>query len=452
MQRYIPNTEAQQKEMLAEAGFGSFNELYADIPENMRLSAPLSLPAPLGEPQLLRRAKELAKKNVSAEDTACFLGGGAYDHFIPSAVERIVSREEFYTAYTPYQPEISEGTLQAIFEYQSMICMLTGMDVSNASMYDGATALAEAAMMACTAQRRGTVAVSAGVNPESLAVLRTYAQARGKKLVMLPLKDGRTDTAALAASVGPDTAAVIIQSPNFYGLVEDFAAAADIAHGCGALAVEACEPFSLALLKSPGELGADAAVGEGQPLGGRLNCGGPYFGFFAVKKPLMRKMPGRIAGMTKDTSGRRGFVLTLQAREQHIRREKATSNICSNEALNALTAAVYLSVLGKEGFEEAAHRCLDNAHYAHDRLLESGAFEEIFPGPFFMEFALKYRGDLNKLEKALARRGITGGLDVGRRYPESGLENVCLIAVTEKRTREEIDEFADIAGRTAAER
>ena len=447
MQRYIPNTEAQQKQMLADIGLTDFDGLFADVPQSMRLKKPLGLPEALSEPALLRRAKALAAENRSADDCACFLGAGAYDHFIPSVVGRIISRQEFYTAYTPYQPEISQGTLQGIFEYQSMISMLTGMEVSNASMYDGATALAEAAMMACAATRRKEVVVCGGLNPEISAVLATYTRARGVAVKTVPLKDFRVDIEAVKAAVSKNTAAVIAQSPNFFGTVEDIAALAEVAHCCGALMAEVCEPVSLALLKSPAELGADVAVGEGQPLGNNLNFGGPYFGFFATSKALMRKMPGRIAGMTVDQDGRRGYVLTLQAREQHIRREKATSNICSNEALNALTAVVYLTVLGRDGLCKVASQCVRKAHYACDKLLATGKFEKLGDAPFFMEFALRYRGDPSDLNSRLLGRGIIGGLDLGRRYPALGADGAYLVAVTEKRTRDEIDALAEEAAK-----
>ena len=447
MQRYIPNTESQQKQMLAETGLKDFDGLFADVPESMRLKTPLGLPEALSEPALLKRAKALAAENRSADDSACFLGAGAYDHFIPSVVGRIISRQEFYTAYTPYQPEISQGTLQGIFEYQSMISMLTGMEVSNASMYDGATALAEAAMMACAATRRSEVVVVSGLNPEMSAVLATYTNARGVSVKYVPLRDYRADVGAVKAAVDKNTAAVIAQSPNFFGCIEDVSSLAQAAHGAGALMVQACEPISLALLKTPAENGADVAVGEGQPLGNALNFGGPYFGFFATSKALMRKMPGRIAGMTVDQDGRRGYVLTLQAREQHIRREKATSNICSNEALNALTAVVYLSVLGKEGLLEVAGQCVRKAHYACDKLLATGKFELVSDAPFFMEFALRYKGDPAELNRRLLGRGIIGGLDLGKRYPALGADNVYLVAVTEKRTKDEIDALAQEAAR-----
>jgi glycine dehydrogenase subunit 1 len=321
-----------------------------------------------------------------------------------------------------------------------MICTLTGMDVANASMYDGATALAEAALMACGAVKRKSILISRAVSPDSREVIETYTRFRGCKVEEFGFTDGRIDVDELNKTISSNTAAVILQSPNFFGIVEDIEQAAGIAHQNGALLIVSCDPISLALLKPPGELGADIVVGEGQSLGSPLCFGGPYLGFFATKKELMRKMPGRIVGMTEDHNGRRGFVLTLQAREQHIRREKATSNICSNQALNALAAAIYLSTLGKQGLKEVALQCMRKAHYAFDRLIETGAFTPVFDAPFFMEFTLKYRGDVFDLNRKLLKEKIIGGYDLGSRY--DGMKNVWLLAVTEKRTRAEIDNLA----------
>lgn len=439
MAGYIPNTAAQQDEMLAAVGMQNFEELFADIPESVRLKRRLNLPSAMSELEVTAHLRKLAAKNSNTNEYACFLGAGAYDRYIPSVIRHLISRQEFATAYTPYQPEISQGTLEAIFEYQTMICELTGMDISNASMYDGATALAEAAGMACGVKRRKKILMPLSMNPMNREVVSTYARFKGNEAVTFGSTDGLADLDELERLVDGETAAVLIQSPNFFGCVEEVEKAAQIAHTKGALLAVSCDPISLALLKSPGELGADIAVGEGQSLGSPLSFGGPYFGFFAVKKEFMRKMPGRIVGQTTDQDGKTGFVLTLQAREQHIRREKATSNICSNEALNALAATIYLSLLGKQGLREVALQCARKAHYAYDRLIQSGAFEPAFSAPFFQEFTVKYHGDISKLNKVLLEDKIIGGLDAGKYGQE--LQNHWIVAVTEKRTREEIDTF-----------
>ena len=351
MWRYIPNTGEQQQEMLEEIGVSCVDELFTDIPENIRLNRDLDLPEALSEMELIGHMRQLADKNISTGECACFLGAGAYDHYIPSVIQHLVRRQEFYTAYTPYQPEISQGTLQAIFEYQTMICRLTGMDVSNASMYDGATAVAEAAAMACRSTGRTDIIVAKTVHPQSREVLKTYSRFAGRQVVEWNYKDGRLDFEELEKLLSENTAAVIVQNPNFFGLIEDLSDLADMVHQNRSLLIVSCNPISLALLKPPGDMGADIVVGEGQPLGNPLSFGGPYLGFMAAKDKFMRRMPGRIVGETRDKEGRRGYVLTIQTREQHIRREKATSNICSNQALNALAAAIYLSALGKSGLK-----------------------------------------------------------------------------------------------------
>lgn len=437
MHPYIPNTLEQQREMLDVIGAKNIEDLFKSVPENVRLKKSLGIHKSLPEMEVRKRLKSLADKNINTEDYACFLGAGAYDHFIPSVVENLLSRQEFYTAYTPYQPEISQGTLQAIFEYQTIICELTGMDVSNASMYDGASALAEAAVMACGATKREEIVVAKCVNPETREVLKTYARFRGITVTEFELKDASIDPESLDKIVSDNTAAVIIQTPNFFGIVEDVAAAAEIAHKHGALLITSCDPVALALLKSPGESGADIAVGEGQALGNPLNFGGPYLGFFAAKQSLLRRMPGRIVGQTVDKNGSRCFVLTVQTREQHIRREKATSNICSNEALCALAACIYLSAMGKEGLRKAAQLSLNKAHYAYDSLIATGKFKPVFSAPFFKEFAVTYNGSIDELNSALLSEHIIGGYDLGKTYPE--LKGGWLVAVTEKRTKEEID-------------
>jgi glycine dehydrogenase subunit 1 len=444
MYKYIPNTDVQQAEMLKAIGMDSMESLFRDIPQDVRLGRALNLPEALSDPELMAHMRGLASRNADVDEYACFLGAGAYDHYIPSAVGHLLSRQEFYTAYTPYQPEISQGTLQAIFEYQTMICELTGMDVANASMYDGASALAEAASMACHAVKRKEILVADTVHPEYRSVLKTSARVKGITVIETGYSNGSIDTEDLESRVTANTAAIIVQSPNFFGIIEDLKRYSEIAHRNKSLLVACVDPVSLAILKSPGELGADIVIGEGQALGNPLSFGGPYLGFFATTKELMRKMPGRIVGETTDMQGNRGFVLTLQAREQHIRREKATSNICSNQALNALAATIYLTLMGKKGLREVAELSLQKAHYAFDRLVETGRFEPCFNAPFFKEFAVRSRVPVEVLNKRLIGEKIIGGYMLGRDYPE--LADGWLIAVTEKRTREQIDNLVRKAG------
>lgn len=443
MAGYIPNTKEQQREMLAAAGMSSFLELFADIPESVLLKRRLDLPSALSEPEVMGHLRELAAKNSNTDDYTCFLGAGAYDHYIPAVIHHLISRQEFATAYTPYQPEISQGTLQAIFEYQTLICELTGMDIGNASMYDGATALAEAAAIACSVKKRNKIFMPRTINPVNREVVATYARFKEIETVDFAYANGQADLNDLESLITEEYAAVLLESPNFFGCLEDIAKAAEIAHSKGALLIVGCDPISLAILKSPGELGADIAVGEGQSLGNPLNFGGPYLGFFAAKEALMRKMPGRIVGQTTDKNGKTGFVLTLQAREQHIRREKATSNICSNQALNALAATIYLSLLGKQGLREVALQCTRKAHYAYELLTQSGKFEPVFNAPFYQEFTVGYRGDLDKLNKKLLDDKIIGGLDAERFGEE--FKGHWILAVTEKRTRKEIEYFVQRA-------
>lgn len=458
MPDYILNTEDQRREMLATIGLPDMATLFADIPPSIRLDHDLDLPPALSELDLAAQMRRLAGMNRHLDDLVCFLGAGAYDHFIPATVKSLVSRQEFYTAYTPYQPEISQGTLQAIFEYQSLICELTGMDLANASMYDGASALAEAALMACQQTRHHRILVAANLHPESRAVLETYACCSDQTIETIACEcisggqddrsgsglagksaSGRIDLASLSAQLSNDTAAVIVQNPNFFGVVEDLRAIADLVHAHKALLVVSCDPISLALLESPGKLGADIVVGEGQALGNSLNFGGPYLGFFAAGQDLMRKMPGRIVGETTDAKGRRCYVLTIQTREQHIRRDKATSNICTNQALNALTATIYLSLMGPAGLRDAANLSLQKAHYLQQKLVQVPGFSPSFTGPFFKEFAVLYQGDLDLLNEQLLENGFVGGLDLGRF--DTSLTHTWLLAVTEKRTRDEIDRF-----------
>lgn len=440
MARYVGNTTADREVMLKELGLDTVSSLFKSIPESVYLDRKLNIPDAHPEMELVKNIKALSKINSNLDDFTCFLGAGAYDHYIPAVIDQIVSRQEFYTAYTPYQPEISQGTLQSIFEYQSMICELTGMAVANASMYDGATALTEAAIMACEAARRNEILIARSVHPESRQVLKTYAKYRNMSIVEIGYKNGQIDENDLKNKLSSNTAALVVESPNFFGIIENIESIKDILHGNKSLLIVSADPISLALLKSPGELGADIAVGEGQSLGNQLYFGGPYLGFMAVTEKLMRKMPGRIVGQTVDKNGKRGFVLTLQTREQHIRREKATSNICSNQALNALTATVYLTIMGKEGLREAANLCLQKSHYAYNELIKTGKFTPLFSAPFFKEFILTSEEPVHELNKKLLKSNIIGGYDVEKSYPE--LKNGYLVAVTEKRTKEEIDFMA----------
>ncbi len=441
MHQYIPNTAAQKKAMLSDIGAKNIEALFASVPSEVRQNGDIDLPPAMSEMEVLAQLKSLANKNVSTETHTCFLGAGAYDHYIPSVIDSLLMRQEFYTAYTPYQPEISQGTLQAMFEYQTMICMLTGMDVSNASLYDGASAFGDSALMACAATRRSEVLVAHSAHPQYRAVLKTYARSGDITVNEFGYSDGKIDMADLHTKVSENTAAVIIQTPNFFGIIEDLSAAGQLAHKHGALLIVSCDPISLGLIKPPGDSRADIVIGEGQPLGNALSFGGPYLGFLAVKEKLLRKIPGRIVGETTDKNGKRGFVLTAQTREQHIRREKATSNICSNQALNALTVAMYLSALGKQGLREVAHQCLQKANYAYNRLLDTGLFSPVFSAPFFKEFALQFGGDITALNEKLLTQGIIGGYDLSQDYPQH--KNTWLLAVTEKRSKREIDDLVE---------
>lgn len=444
MSRYISNTARQQSGMLREIGLRTFEDLFIDIPQEVRLKKKLHLPPALTEMELVNHLKTLSRKNRSLDENTCFLGAGVYDHFIPTVIDTLVSREEFYTAYTPYQPEISQGTLQAIFEFQTMMCELTGLDIANASMYDGASALAEAMLMACQATRRQEVLVARSLHPENREVIRTYAAARGITVREIGYSQGTLDLKELESSVSQATAAILVQNPNFFGTIESLSVIAEISHKNKALFVVSVDPISLGILKSPGELGADIVVGEGQALGNPLNFGGPHLGFFCTTEKLLRKMPGRIVGQTKDKNGKRSFTLTIQAREQHIRREKATSNICSNHALNALTATIYLTLLGKQGLREVAGLCLQKAHYASKQFLELEGFSLLFSAPFFKEFAIAAPSAPEELNKKLLGEKIIGGYCLEKTYPE--LRNGWLIAVTEKRTKEEIDSLVQKVG------
>jgi glycine dehydrogenase subunit 1 len=436
---FIVNTAPEREEMLKAIGAASFEELLKDIPEDVRLKKPLDLFPSLDEPNVKKQLEAIASSNSSTADHVSFLGAGAYDHFIPSAIGTIVSRSEFYTAYTPYQAEVSQGTLQAIYEYQSLICRLYGMDVANASMYDGATALAEAVLMAMNTTGRHQVVIAGKLHPNSAAVLKTYLEAAGQEaIVQTALEDGIGSISSLRELAGESTAAVVVQQPNFYGCLENVADIGAIAHEKGALFIVSADPLSLGVLAAPGSYGADIAVGEGQPLGTPQSFGGPYLGIFTVKKDYVRKIPGRLVGMTKDREGKDGFILTLQTREQHIRREKATSNICSNQALNALQAAVYLSLIGREGLREVASQSAQKASYLSGKIASIPGFSLKFGKPFFREFVVETPLPAATIIARMLDRKVFAGYDLSV-HGETGL----LIAVTEKRTKEEMDSFVE---------
>lgn len=420
--------------MLERIGISSMDELYAEVPESVRLKKDYDLPEAKSELEIRQFFANLAAKN---KQLTCFAGAGAYDHYTPAVVPQIVSRSEYLTSYTPYQAEISQGTLHYIFEYQSMMAELTGMDISNASLYDGSTATAEAVLMAvASAKKARKVLVSETVDPKILAVVRTYAHFHGIDIEMVKATDGATDKADLDNRLAAGgVAGVVVQQPNYYGVVEDYAGFADATHAAKALFIMNCVAADLAVLRTPGEWGADIAVGDGQSLGLPLSFGGPYVGYMCCREKLMRKMPGRIVGMTKDTRGQRAFVLTLQAREQHIRREKATSNICSNESLMALFVTIYMSLMGRQGLKEAAELSYAGAHYLMDRLMATGRFKPAFDRPFFNEFCVRYAGDVDELQKRFIDNGILGGVKVA--------PDTIMFAVTEKRTKEEIDKLIE---------
>jgi glycine dehydrogenase subunit 1 len=434
---YFPLTDHDRSEMLKVIGTGSVEDLFSDIPEGVRFKGELDLPPAMSEYEVLNHLSAMAAKNRHFQNSISFMGAGIYDHFIPSIIRHVTGRSEFYTSYTPYQPEVSQGVLQAIFEYQTMICQLTGMDVANASMYDGGTAVAEGAIMGCGSTRRSKVLVSLSVSPFYRAVLKNYFHSRGLDLEEIPLRDGCTDRESLEKMLGDDVATVVLQQPNFFGMVENMSGMADLVHNHKAVFMVSADPISLALLKTPSEYGADIVVGEGQCLGVPASFGGPVLGIMAARDKFVRQMPGRIAGETVDSEGNRGFVLTLQTREQHIRREKAASNICSNEALVALAASVYLAAMGPQGMREVAEQCLQKANYARDKITALKGYDLAFPGINFKEFAVTVPGDPAELNKKLLEKSILGGVDLGQFYPE--LTNTMLFAVTEKRTREEID-------------
>jgi glycine dehydrogenase subunit 1 len=437
---YVLNTPDDQRAMLRQIGAASVDDLFKNIPPDLRLQRPLNVPPALSEIELTRHLSALAASNRPAGEAVCFLGGGAYDHFIPAVVDAVAGRSEFYTAYTPYQAEASQGSLQAFFEFQTMICELTGLDVSNASLYEGGSAVAEAVLMAMGATRRhGKVLVAESIHPEYRRTLSTYLTNLEPRVETLSTPHGFLDPDDLKRNVDDQTCAVVVQHPNFFGCLEEVEALAAAAHAKGALLIVSFDPISLGLLKRPGQYGADIAVAEGQGLGTPLAFGGPYLGLLACREEFVRKMPGRLVGQTVDRNGKRCWVLTLQTREQHIRREKATSNICTNQGLLALRAAVYLAALGPQGLRETAEQCLQKAHYAADQLAAAGVRLR-FDRPFFKEFTVRTPGNVSALLSGLLAKGYHAGLELGQWYPT--LADSVSIAVTENRTRAEIDGLA----------
>ncbi|WP_027454924.1 aminomethyl-transferring glycine dehydrogenase subunit GcvPA [Xylanibacter brevis] len=435
MHKYFPHTENDLKDMLAKVGVSSLEDLYAEVPQEIRFQGDYQLPSEMSELEVRQLFERLGSQN---KQLVCFAGAGVYDHYMPSVIPNLLQRSEFLTSYTPYQAEISQGTLHYIFEYQSMMAELTGMDISNASMYDGTTATAEAVMMAVAAgKKQRKVLVSETVDPKTVDVVKTYAHFHGIDIEMIAAKEGVTDLAAMRSQLSAgDVAGVVVQQPNYYGIIEDYTGVADAVHEQKALFIMNSVIADLALLKTPGEWGADIAVGDGQSLGIPMQWGGPYVGYMCCTEKLIRKMPGRIVGKTLDNRGQRAFVLTLQAREQHIRRQKATSNICSNQSLMALFVTIYCSLMGKQGLKEAAELSYAGAHYLCDELLKTGRFSLAYQQPFFNEFVVRYDGDVDALQHRLLELGIFGGVKVD--------DHQLMFAVTEKRTKEEIDKLIEL--------
>ena len=434
---FVPTIDAERREMLAAIGVDSIDDLFAAVPADLQCGH-VNIPEGASEMEVLQSIQKIARMNRN--DLVGFLGGGFYDHYIPAAVDALISRGEFATCYTPYQPEVAQGTLQAAFEFQTGICRLTSMEVANASLYEGGTAIYEAMMMAARITKRSVFVIAQGVNPIYRKMLYSYAANLDMTFKELPTANGQVDRDALGQVLDNSVAGVIVQNPNFFGCIDDFSDIAEAAHTAGALMIQSVYPISLGILKTPGEMGADIVVGEGQSLGLPLSFGGPYLGFMTTLKKHARKMPGRICGMTHDTKGRRGFVLTLQAREQHIRREKATSNICTNQNLCAVAATIFMALLGKQGIREIADLCADNASYAYQKLTAIPGVTRTFRAYFFNEFCITLPRDASDVISELIDRGFAAGFPMSRYYP--GMDNVLLVAVTEKRTKEEIDRLA----------
>ncbi|SDN07321.1 aminomethyl-transferring glycine dehydrogenase subunit GcvPA [Sediminibacillus halophilus] len=441
--RYLPMTDEDKQEMLRTIGVESTEALFSDVPEKVRFHGELNIKKPTNEPALLKELADLSRQNVSLKSHVSFLGAGVYDHYIPSIVDHVISRSEFYTAYTPYQPEISQGELQAIFEFQTMICELTGMDVANSSMYDGPTALAEAANLSASQTKRKKIIVADTVHPESRQVIASYAKGPGLEIVEIGHKEGMVDVEALQAEIDDNTAGVIVQYPNFLGQIEPLAELQQLLEKEKAMFIVSSNPLALGYLTPPAAFGADIVVGDTQVFGIPTQFGGPHCGYFATTKKLMRKVPGRLVGQTTDEDGRRGFVLTLQAREQHIRRDKATSNICSNQALNALASSVAMSSLGKQGIKKMAWLNMQKARYLRQRLKEQGV-ESVLRGPFFNELVVDIKMPVAEMNERLLNKGFIGGYDLAKTYPEFATH--MLVAVTENRSKDEIDAFAKEMG------
>jgi glycine dehydrogenase subunit 1 len=434
---FIPNSAAIRKSMLDEVGISDFDRLIETVPADLRLNRPLTMPEPLSELELEREIIGIASRNAGID--ACFAGGGAYDHFIPAAADHILQRSEYFTAYTPYQAEVSQGTLQTMYEFQTFISRLTGMGVTSASLYDGATALAEAVLMAVSHTGRNEILISRSVNPHYLETVETYLTGQDIKIKTISVVDGLTDFSDLKSRLSQKTAAVILQSPNFFGLIEQVNEISSDIRKYGALFVDVYDPISLGILAPPSELGADLAVAEGQSLGLPLNYGGPYLGLLSARMEFLRKMPGRLSGRTRDREGRVGYVMTLQTREQHIRRERATSNICTNQALCALAVTVYMSLLGNRGLDKVGNLCFSKAHYAAKKISEIPGYSIRFRGPFFKEFVVQTPVPPGRLISKLAKKGIIAGIDMGKF--KLGLKGCLMIAVTEKRSKKQIDDL-----------
>jgi glycine dehydrogenase subunit 1 len=448
LSRYTSATDADRKAMLERIGARSIDELFADIPERVRLDRSIDLPAGRSEQEVYAYLRDLAARNVSTEDEISFLGGGMYDHYVPSLIDALVGRSEFLTPYTPYQAEVSQGTLQVMFEYQTAICELTGLPVSNATLYEAPSAVASAGWLARLQNQRPRFLVSRGLHPHAREALATTGAGYGTAVQELPLAGGVTDADALRQAVGDDVSAVFLQQPNFLGAVEDLEALAPVARATGALLVVQCDPLTLGILRPPGDFGVDVAVGEGQSLGNRLDYGGPSFGFFAAQQAYLRRMPGRIAGETVDADGRRGFVLTLQTREQHIRREKATHNITTAQTLNALAGIVYLSWLGRRGIVELGELLLHRTAYARRRLAALDGVELLHEQPVVREFAVRLAAPVDRVIERCAEQGVNPGYPLGADYDE--LEDGLLVAITEQRSKADIDRLAEILGAAVA--
>jgi len=443
--RFTQLTEDQVRQMLGAIGADSIDALFSTVPDRLRLNRALGIPKGMSELEILRNTEALAAKNHGANELVCFLGGGAYDHFIPTVVDATAAQTEFLTAYTPYQAEASQGILQLFYEFQTMVCQLTGMEVANASMYELASAAAEAVIMATNITRRSRAVIAESAHPDLPRVLRTYAEQRGIEVVTIPAANGTVDREALSAALNDSTAAIVVQSPNFFGCIERIDQLIPLAHQHGALAVIAVDPISCGLLKRPGDFDADIVVAEGQSLGIPLQYGGPYLGMLAGRQAYLRKMPGRVVGLTRDLEGRRGFCLTLQTREQHIKRERATSNICTNQGLLAVRAAIHMAAMGRCGIAQVARQCFDKAHYAAAEIGKTEGYTLRFDAPFFKEFVVRSRRPVKEVLAACRERGILAGVPLVRF--DDGYSDCLLVAVTEKRTREEIDALVSALGK-----